>query len=71
MKSHQHTVPVAANSTAAPKDEIRDFMAVFPDIVRDLSEYSKKFESRNVPKLFAKVRILRNFKFLKEKLGIE
>lgn len=46
-------------------------MAVFPDIVRDLSEYSKKFESRNVPKLFAKVRILRNFKFLKEKLGIE
>lgn len=50
-----HSVPIAANSTAAPKDEIRDFMAVFPDIVRDLSEHAKQYESKEASKHFAKV----------------
>jgi hypothetical protein len=48
-------VPIAANSTAAPKEEITDFMAVFPDIVRDLSEHAKQYDSIEAAKWFAKV----------------
>lgn len=45
---------MAASRSAASKDELRDFMSVWPDIVRDLTEYAKKYETDGAPKWFAK-----------------
>lgn len=47
-------VPLAATRSAASKDELREFMGVWPDIVRDLTEYAKKFDSNSTPKWYAK-----------------
>jgi farnesyl diphosphate synthase len=42
------------HGSAASKDDLRDFMAVWPDLVRDMTEYTKRFESKLTPKWFAK-----------------
>lgn len=45
--------------TAVGKDESREFMAVFPDIVRDLTEVGKKYpEISDVTKWYAKVSVI-------------
>lgn len=37
-----HTIPEAINTTAASKDELIQFMTVWPDLVRDLTDFTKK-----------------------------
>lgn len=49
------TVPVAISGTLATKDESRDFMSVFPDIVRDLTETGRHLDIPDATKWFAKV----------------
>lgn len=49
-----HDVPLAAQRSAASKDELREFMGIWPDLVRDLTEYAKKFQTNSAPKWFAK-----------------
>ncbi|KAK7792012.1 hypothetical protein R5R35_003476 [Gryllus longicercus] len=49
------TVPLAAVNTAASKDESREFMAVFPDVVRDLTDAGKHLDIPEATKWFAKV----------------
>lgn len=49
-----HVVPLASTSSAASKDDVRELMGIWPDIVRDLTEYAKKYESKTAPKWFAK-----------------
>ncbi|XP_023178278.1 farnesyl pyrophosphate synthase [Drosophila hydei] len=49
-----HSVPIAARVTVS-KDESRDFMAVFPDVVRDLTNYTKGFNCSDAVKWFAQV----------------
>lgn len=58
MSSHHnnhHILPEAALQSAASKDDIREFMSVWPDIVRDLTEYAKTFEHHDAPKWFSKL----------------
>lgn len=46
--THTHinyTVPVAINTTAASKDELLQFMTVWPDLVRDLNDFAKKYDA--------------------------
>jgi hypothetical protein len=43
-------LPEAARQSAASKDDVRDFMSVWPDIVRDLNIYAKQYESHFAPK---------------------
>lgn len=45
----------AAIQSAASKDDIREFMSVWPDIVRDLNDYAKKYEPHDAPKWFSKL----------------
>jgi hypothetical protein len=52
------TVPVAISGTLATKDESRDFMSVFPDIVRDLTETGRHLDIPDATKWFAKVSIV-------------
>lgn len=47
--------PVAMTGTAVAKDESRDFMAVFPDIVRDLTDAGRHLDIPDVTKWYAKV----------------
>ncbi|EDW02398.1 farnesyl pyrophosphate synthase [Drosophila grimshawi] len=49
-----HSVPIAARVTVS-KDESRDFMAVFPDVVRDLTNATKAYNCRDAAKWFAQV----------------
>jgi hypothetical protein len=49
-----HLLPEAAMRTVVSKDDVRDFMAVWPDIVRDLNEYAKKYEPYDAPKWLTK-----------------
>ena len=49
-------VPVALTGTAVAKDESREFMAVFPDIVRDLTDAGRHLDIPDVTKWYAKVR---------------
>lgn len=42
MSTLNHSIPKAASRTVVSKDESREFMSVFPDLVRDLTEYAKK-----------------------------
>jgi len=51
-------VPSAISGTVATKDESRDFMAVFPDIVRDLTETGRHLDIPDATKWFAKVSVL-------------
>uniref|UniRef100_A0A2M4A321 Farnesyl pyrophosphate synthase n=1 Tax=Anopheles triannulatus TaxID=58253 RepID=A0A2M4A321_9DIPT len=48
------SVPEAAAQTAVPKSESRDFMAVFPDLVRDLTEYGRKYDKNVATKWFVR-----------------
>ncbi len=43
------------------KDESREFMAVFPDIVRDLTEAGKHLDIPDVTKWYAKVRAFKSY----------
>jgi hypothetical protein len=52
------TIPLGICGTVATKDESRDFMAVFPDIVRDLTETGRHLDIPDATKWFAKVSIL-------------
>lgn len=49
-----HDVPLATQRSAASKDEQRDFMSIWPDLVRDLTDYAKKYETNAAPKWFSK-----------------
>ncbi|BFG05224.1 farnesyl pyrophosphate synthase [Drosophila madeirensis] len=49
-----HSVPIAARVTVS-KDESRDFMAVFPDLVRDITTVTKSYNCNDAAKWFAKV----------------
>ncbi|XP_030388605.1 farnesyl pyrophosphate synthase [Scaptodrosophila lebanonensis] len=49
-----HSVPIAARVTVS-KDESRDFMAVFPDLVRDLTTVTKSYNCNDAAKWLAKV----------------
>ncbi|XP_067015271.1 farnesyl pyrophosphate synthase-like [Anabrus simplex] len=48
-------VPVAFSGTAVNKDERREFMAVFPDIVRDLTDAGRHLDVPDATKWFSKV----------------
>ncbi|PSN57541.1 Farnesyl pyrophosphate synthase, partial [Blattella germanica] len=48
-------IPLAITGTVASKDESRDFMAVFPDVVRDLTETGRQEDIPEATKWFAKV----------------
>lgn len=48
------SVPLAANATAVSKDESRQFMAVFPDLVRDLTDKTRRYNTAEVALGFAK-----------------
>lgn len=52
------SIPLAISGTVATKDESRDFMAVFPDIVRDLTETGRHLDIPDATKWFAKVSML-------------
>lgn len=59
MSTHSSpTVPLAISGTLATKDESRDFMSVFPDIVRDLTETGRDLDIADATKWFAKVSIV-------------
>nr|CAD7407702.1 unnamed protein product [Timema cristinae] len=49
------TVPKPIVGTVLPKDESREFMAVFPDIVRDLTDAGRHTDIPEANKWFAKV----------------
>jgi farnesyl diphosphate synthase len=51
------SIPLAISGTVATKDESRDFMAVFPDVVRDLTETGRHLDIPDATKWFAKVSI--------------
>lgn len=53
--SNHHILPEAAIQSASSKDNIREFMSVWPDIVRDLNEFAKKYEPHDAPKWFSKL----------------
>lgn len=56
MRKIINSYPIeAALQSAASKDDIREFMSVWPDIVRDLTEYAKTFEHHDAPKWFSKL----------------
>jgi len=48
-------LPPALAGTAVGKDESREFMAVFPDIVRDLTDAGRHSDIPDVTKWYAKV----------------
>ncbi|XP_055610732.1 farnesyl pyrophosphate synthase [Uranotaenia lowii] len=48
------SVPEAAQHTAVSKSESREFMTVFPDLVRDLTEYARKYGNSVAEKWFAR-----------------
>ncbi|XP_075215680.1 farnesyl pyrophosphate synthase-like [Lycorma delicatula] len=53
---HLTTLPhVTAGISVVSKDEKRDFMAVFPDIVRDLTDAGRHLDIPDVTKWYAKV----------------
>jgi len=49
---------LAISGTVATKDESRDFMSVFPDIVRDLTETGRHLDIPDATKWFAKVSVV-------------
>ncbi|XP_062544663.1 farnesyl pyrophosphate synthase [Armigeres subalbatus] len=54
LSTLNNSVPEAATQTAVTKNDAREFMAVFPDLVRDLTEYCKKYDSTLASKWFVK-----------------
>nr|QAX24807.1 farnesyl diphosphate synthase 2 [Matsumurasca onukii] len=55
QKRNKGNLASAAVSQAVSKDERRDFMAVFPDIVRDLTETHRQNEIPEVTKWYSKI----------------
>lgn len=53
-------MPMATRGLAVSKDQSREFMAVFPDIVRDLTETGKHIDVPEASKWLAKVRCVAN-----------
>lgn len=51
---NNHILPEAAIRSAVSRDDVRDFMAVWPDLVRDLNDYAKKYEPHDAPKWLTK-----------------
>ncbi len=49
------SVPPAAIQPVASKDESREFMAIFPDLVRDLTEAGRHLDIPEVTKWLSKV----------------
>ena len=47
--------PQSTNYTLVTKDESREFMAVFPDIVRDLTDAGRQTDIPEVTKRYAKL----------------
>jgi farnesyl diphosphate synthase len=54
LSTVNHSVPLAANFTAVSKGESREFMSVFPDLVRDLTDKTKKYDRSDASNWFAK-----------------
>ncbi|XP_058826673.1 farnesyl pyrophosphate synthase [Topomyia yanbarensis] len=54
LSTLNHTVPEAVTQTVVSKSESREFMAVFPDLVRDLTEYVNKYDGKVAAKWFAR-----------------
>lgn len=52
---NSNQMPLAAKETAASKDERRDFMAIFPDLVREVTETGKHLDVPEASKWIAKV----------------
>ncbi|XP_046688919.1 uncharacterized protein LOC124374813 isoform X2 [Homalodisca vitripennis] len=55
LRRNLASVTPAAIGKAVSKDERREFMAVFPDIVRDLTETHRQTEIPDVTKWYSKV----------------
>ncbi|CAB3360430.1 Hypothetical predicted protein [Cloeon dipterum] len=57
LSTHNHpvVVPAAATGTVTSREESREFMAVFPDLVRDLTEAGRHQDVPDATKWFAKV----------------
>lgn len=53
-------MPIAAHATAASKDEARQFMAIFPDLVRDLTDAGRHLDIPEATKWFAKVLLIKS-----------
>ncbi|CAD7077313.1 unnamed protein product [Hermetia illucens] len=53
LSTLNHSVPLAARASVS-KDESREFMAVFPDLVRDLTEAISKYDPKFAAKWYAK-----------------
>lgn len=49
------SVPMAASGLSTSKEQVREFLAVFPDIVRDLTDGNKHTDVPEAPKWLAKV----------------
>lgn len=54
LSTINRSVPVVANSTAVSKEESREFMSVFPDLVRDITEKAKKYDSKDASRWLAR-----------------
>lgn len=54
LSTVNHSVPLAANFTAVSKSESREFMSVFPDLVRDLTDKTKKYDRTDASNWFAR-----------------
>ncbi|KAG5675932.1 hypothetical protein PVAND_005789 [Polypedilum vanderplanki] len=58
LSTHNHTHALseaAINKAAVSKNDIRNFMSVWPDIVRDLNDYAKKYDKIYGPKWLSKL----------------
>jgi hypothetical protein len=57
LSTHHHpvVVPAAATGTVTSKEESREFMAVFPDVVRDLTDAGRHLDVPDATKWFSKV----------------
>lgn len=51
-------MPMATRGLAVSKDQSREFMACFPDIVRDLTKTNKHIDVPEASKWLAKVRYM-------------
>ncbi|XP_062708021.1 farnesyl pyrophosphate synthase [Aedes albopictus] len=54
LSTLNNSIPEAATQTIVTKSDAREFMAVFPDLVRDLTEYCKKYDNTLAPKWFVR-----------------
>lgn len=64
--AHSMTQPTWVTS----KDESRELMAIWPDIVRDLTEVSEHLDIPNISKWISKVRYHRLKNYTSEKMRL-